>query len=663
MLRLAAHFLAVAFALLDPAPLAAAPPTVPASLPYQGLLLDGLGTPRTGSVDLTVRIWDGLVAGTLVYKQTFPAVALADGVFTVQLGPTGDGADAPANPLTTSLATALAGDAGATAPLRFLEVTVNAEGGLARTQILASAYAVRAASAASADTATNATGVGGFSAEYVTQFLTFGAADGGDPPNTDPSEGLADTDGDGRANFVDPDNDADGLGDAIELAQGSDVNLVTPTVTGITPATGSDADPTLVTVSGTNFTPGLTFTIGSQTPAISNLGANTFDATVGPQPAGAVSIAVTLPNGQSDGIANAFTFVTVPPPPPPTLTPNPHGVSLGSSSTSAPGYDLAVVPGTTQIALGGYQQYGVGDATGAITVHPLASKGSAGQIAVAFDASGRVAGLRCRDTNPGCAVELLVDSDADGALEDETGLVIENVNGTATLESAQLARNPSGGWVAAYVRRAFSANAVVANDRNADGDFADAGEVATIEPAGAIGTPTKSALAIDAAGRVAYAYWASGLGIRIAWDRNGDGDYADTVGGNAETFLLAAGNLNAFDLAFDAAGRLAATFSGAGGNVLARDANDDGDFADAGEQTPLSTSAIAVAAAMGQPIVVAYGNEVRLDKDDDGDFADAGEHFLLTVTAGTTLDLVLNGGDRLIVATGASLFVGETDLP
>src|SRR4030042_1308637 len=108
------------------------PPGGPGSLPYQALPLAGLGQPRTGSVDLVARVWDAVIGGTLVYKQSFPAVALADGVFTVQLGPTGEGSDAPANPLTTDLGTALAGDSGATSPVRFLAVTVGSAGALER---------------------------------------------------------------------------------------------------------------------------------------------------------------------------------------------------------------------------------------------------------------------------------------------------------------------------------------------------------------------------------------------------------------------------------------------------------------------------------------------------------------------------------------------------
>jgi len=243
--------------------LGAAPPAVPASLPYQGLLLDGLGQPRTGSVDLVARVWDAVIGGTLVYKQSFPAVALADGVFTVQLGPTGEGSDAPANPLTTDLATALAGDAGPTGPARFLELTVGTDGALTRTQILASAYALRASSAAAADTAAIATtandvvSVGGVDSTFITEIFQNFAFDGGNPPNDDPREGLADVDGDGLANFIDADNDADGIVDQNELNAGFDINLVTPALTGVNPTSGYFDTTTNVTVQGSFFEPGL----------------------------------------------------------------------------------------------------------------------------------------------------------------------------------------------------------------------------------------------------------------------------------------------------------------------------------------------------------------------------------------------------------------------
>ena len=130
---------------LQVGPTVAAPPIAPEQVTYQGVLLDGQGAPQTGNVDLTLRIYDAELGGTLVYLQDLPAVPLFDGVFTVVLGPTGEGTDLPADPLTTSLSDALTGDVGPTSPGRFLEITIGAEGALSRTPILAVPYAFDAA--------------------------------------------------------------------------------------------------------------------------------------------------------------------------------------------------------------------------------------------------------------------------------------------------------------------------------------------------------------------------------------------------------------------------------------------------------------------------------------------------------------------------------------
>ncbi len=54
----------------------AAEPTLPETLSYQGVLVDTGGVPRTGNVSLTLRIFDQLTGGTLVYTQSFAAVPL-----------------------------------------------------------------------------------------------------------------------------------------------------------------------------------------------------------------------------------------------------------------------------------------------------------------------------------------------------------------------------------------------------------------------------------------------------------------------------------------------------------------------------------------------------------------------------------------------------------
>lgn len=625
----------------------AAPPSVPASLPYQGLLLDGLGAPRTGSLDLTLRVWDALVGGTLVYKQSFPSVALADGVFTVQLGPSGEGSDAPSNPLTTDLATALAGDAGATAPVRFLEVTVNAEGALARTQILSSAYALRASSAATADSATTATtatdvvNVGGVGASFVSQLFEHYAFDGANPPNDDPSEGLGDVDGDGLANFIDSDNDADTIADITEIGAGSNINLVTPTLAAASPTNAFFTTTVNVTVTGTNFQPPLSVAFGSQTPTPTNVTPTSFQVTVGPQAPGAASIQVTNANGETDTAANLFTWLQ-------SLA---HTVVL-NPGTNAYQSSLDVRPGTSFVVFSGQKQYGVGDINAGLTVWSLTSRGAGGQIATAFaPGSGRLEGVRCLPSGTNCNVELLSDTDNDGNLQDETAVPIETLVGSNTLlNAASLGFEPSGRRVVGYQRfDAAGAAPMVAHDHNGDGDFSDANEL--VSAGGSTATSAiPNALAVDAAGRAAFVR--GGTSVAASWDRNDDGDFADA----GELFDISTSSPNCIGATFDSASRLAVVFGVSGALVLVRDLNADGDFLDAGEAPTLAASggnACDVGWRAGQPFTVAYasggGFTVLADENDDGDFADAGETSNVPATSTTGMRLRGNGTTATIL--------------
>ncbi|MDH3687223.1 MAG: hypothetical protein OEP95_13415, partial [Myxococcales bacterium] len=47
---------------------------------YQGVLLDSGGLPRTGTVDLILRIYDAAASGTLVQKQESASVNVASPV-------------------------------------------------------------------------------------------------------------------------------------------------------------------------------------------------------------------------------------------------------------------------------------------------------------------------------------------------------------------------------------------------------------------------------------------------------------------------------------------------------------------------------------------------------------------------------------------------------
>jgi hypothetical protein len=611
---------------VGPAP--AAPPALPGQHSYQGVLLDDQGLPQTGNVDLTLRVYDSPTGGTLLYKQIFLGVPLDSGVFTVTLGPTGSATDTPTNPLTTSLAGALAGDLPGTGPSRFLEVTVGSEGALARTQILSVPYALRSSSAESADVATTAleaSNVNGLPSSVVSEIYEHTNLDGSGPGNTDPSEGQADVDLDGAANFVDADNDADGLSDSTEVGQGSDINLVTPVLTEVSPPTGLTTTASTVTVLGSNFEPGLAVVFGSQSPAPQNLTPTSFQVAVGPAPAGAVDVQVTRLNGQSDLLVDAFTFSV------------PQTVNL----PLAGGTPLAATD-TQRVAISGIDSYAVDrDESGAPELPLLAFPDAQnGELAVAWDSTSTPMGIRCRSVTPfpNCNVEISRDSDADFDLADETGVFVELLTvTTGRIFSPSLVFDPSGRTVASYVKVNPGLSHVVAHDRDGNGLFTGTNERVDVAVATA---NARSEAAVDPSGRVGLAYFAGAASneIRVAWDRSGDGDYVDTVGGNPEISVVA--GIGAAPVCLGAGfapdGDLAVVWSTASGPSLARDRNADGDFADAGEIVSLSASPATVCDAHGMdgfPLAVTHnaGGTLRLlvDRNDDEDFADTDEDVFL----------------------------------
>jgi hypothetical protein len=87
--------------------------------------------------------------------------------------------------------------------------------------------------------------------------------------------------------------------------------IAAPTITGITPATGStDADElTQVTLTGTGFQTGITVAFGGvAATGITLVGPTTITATAPAHPAGAVDVVVTNPDGQGATLAGGFTY-------------------------------------------------------------------------------------------------------------------------------------------------------------------------------------------------------------------------------------------------------------------------------------------------------------------------------------------------------------------
>ena len=137
------------------------------------------------------------------------------------------------------------------------------------------------------------------------------------------------------------------------------VNALPPTVTGMSPTSGSTGGGTGITVTGTDFLSGATVSIGG-TPAtgVTVVNPTTMTATAPAHAAGLVGVSVTNPDSQSATLASAFTYIQ----PPPTIT------SVSPSSGAGAGGTLLTISGTG-FAAGAAATVGGTAATGVTVVN------------------------------------------------------------------------------------------------------------------------------------------------------------------------------------------------------------------------------------------------------------------------------------------------------
>jgi hypothetical protein len=372
-----------------------------------------------------------------------------------------------------------------------------------------------------------------------------------------------------------------------------------------------------------------------------------------------VNLQVTRLNGQTDSLANAFTFTV------------PVSVNL----PLAGGTPLTATD--VRRAISGLDNYAVdrdGDGLPELPLFPFPDL-QTGELAVGFDSTETLMGIRCRDAVfPKCNVEVTRDSDADFDLADQTGVFLEQLTATTgRILAPSLVFDPSGRPVAGYIKSNGPATAVVAHDRDGDGLFTGTNE--RVDVAGTAASNSRSEAAVDPSGRVALVYFNdTGDTIRVAWDRSGDGDYVDTVGGNPEasTLVTLTGPPVCLGAGFAPDGDLAVVWdTGTSGPNLARDLNADGDFADPNEVVSLSGSPSTACDAHGMdgfPLAVAHNAggtlELLVDRNDDADFADADEVIFLDGGVSPTRAAVARSQTgRTFVATSSPNVIYEDPTP
>ncbi len=260
---------------------------VPTRFPFQGLLLDASGQPVTDTVDLDFAIFDALESGTALWSESQLGVAVVDGVYSVTLG--------SEMPVDVSL---LEGG------VVFLEIRVNGEPLVPRQQLLSVPYARVAETTQS---------VGALPGAYFEQIVSAFPFDGSPPDNLHPDEGLADVDGDGLANFVDSDNDGDGLSDADELLLGNSINLVSPRLTQVVPGSVASLVPVSLVVSGTNLSTVALASFADEEVVPTDITPTSFRIEVTPSNlAPSAQVIATLANGET-GSSPDVTITSAPP--------------------------------------------------------------------------------------------------------------------------------------------------------------------------------------------------------------------------------------------------------------------------------------------------------------------------------------------------------------
>ena len=152
-----------------------------------------------------------------------------------------------------------------------------------------------------------------------------------------------------------------------------------PTVGSVFPASGPTSGGTGVTINGTNFAAGATVTLGGNAATgVSVVNSTTITATTPAHAAGAVSVTVTNPNGQSGTLASGFTYTASAPAPTVSSVAPASGPTGGGTAVTITGANF--VSGAT-VSFGGTAATGV-SVTNSTTINATTPAHAAGAVAV-----------------------------------------------------------------------------------------------------------------------------------------------------------------------------------------------------------------------------------------------------------------------------------------
>ena len=130
-----------------------------------------------------------------------------------------------------------------------------------------------------------------------------------------------------------------------------------PTVTSISPTSGTTAGGTAVSITGTGFLAGATVSLGgTAATGVTVVNSTTITATTAARAAGVVNVVVTNTDAKSDTLPNGYTYITSNPAPTVTSISPTSGTTAGGTAVSITG--IGFMAGAT-VSLGGTAATGV----------------------------------------------------------------------------------------------------------------------------------------------------------------------------------------------------------------------------------------------------------------------------------------------------------------
>ena len=152
------------------------------------------------------------------------------------------------------------------------------------------------------------------------------------------------------------------------------VPVPAPTITSISPTSGTTAGGTVIVITGTGFSSGATVTVGGGSAVVGTTTSTTIAVTTPPGTAGVKDVVITNTDHQSGTGAGLFTYIT----PPPTPAPAPTITSISPTSGTTAGGTAIVITGTGFVAGATVTIGGASATVGTITSTTIAATTPAG---------------------------------------------------------------------------------------------------------------------------------------------------------------------------------------------------------------------------------------------------------------------------------------------